>query len=211
MLSRAQIDGGANYIRAAVPGDVVMSQAQLTSITTVGAGTLSAAAMSNGIVERTGPVGAFIDTLDTADNLMAANPGVAKGDTFEFLYRNTVAFAATIAVAEGAELSGANTAVVASNARRYLATILATNRRQIFTVATTNASPTVTGLTAAQAQLLQPGMGVTGTGAPAAGTILAVNAVTGTITLSGNATATGTPSFTFFPRYNVKGLLSAAL
>lgn len=211
MLARSQIDMGANFVRAQMPGDTLMSQRQALSITTVGAGTLTAAAILSGIVERTGPVGNYIDTLDTADNLMAAAPNLSKGDTFELLYRNTVAFTMTLAVAEGAELSGSNTAMIASNARSYLVTVLATNRRQVFNATTTNASPTITGLTAAQAQLLQPGMGVSGTGISAATTVLAVNASTGVVTLSANATASGTVPLTFFPRYNIKGLQTGAL
>jgi hypothetical protein len=78
-------------------------------------------------------------------------------------------------------------------------------------VSSTNASAVLTGLTQAQAQLLVPGMGVSGTGMPASGTIIGVNSSTGTVTLSGNATATGTPAVTFFPRYDVKGLNSGAL
>lgn len=211
MLARAQIDSGANYVRPQGPGDVLMSQAQLASITTVGAGTLTAAAMLSGIVERTGPTGNYTDTLDTADNLMAAAPELAPGDSFEFLFRNTVAFTMTLAIAEGAALVGANTAMIASNVRRYLAQVYATARRQVFNAGTTNLSPTITGLSAAQAQLLQPGMGVSGTGITGGTNILAVNASTGVVTLTANATATGTSALTFFPRYGVKGLSTGAL
>lgn len=210
-VNRMQIDLGANFVRAQMPGDGVLDQTQVLAITTVGAGVLTAAAMVAGIVDRSGPVGGYADVLDTADNLMAANPGFSAGDSFEFWFRNTVAFANTVAVAEGAELSGANTAVAASKVRRYLVTILANARRQVFNASTTNVSPTITGLTAAQAQTLVPGMGVSGTGISAATNVLAVNSSTGTITLTANATATGTVPLTFFPRYNIKGISSADL
>jgi hypothetical protein len=166
--------------------------------------------MVAGIVDRSGPAGNYNETLDTADNLMAANPQLSAGDSFEFWYRNTVAFIATLVVAEGAELV-ANTAVAASKVRRYLVTILANARRQVFNAGTTNVSPTITGLTAAQAQTLVPGMGVSGTGISAATNVLAVNSSTGVITLTANATATGTVPLTFFPRYNIKGISSADL
>lgn len=210
-FNRAQVDFGGGYVRAQGPGDSILDQTQLAAITTAGAGTLTAAAMNSGIVERTGPGANFNDTLDTADNLMAVMGSPSPGDSFEFTYRNTVAFIATLVVAEGAELAGANTAVAASNVRRYLVTVLASARRQQFTGNTTNASPTITGLTQSQVSLLQPGMGVSGTGIPAATTVLAVNSVTGTVTLSANATATGTPALSFFPRYNVRGISSASL
>ena len=209
-VNRMQIDLGANFVRAQMPGDGVLDQTQVFPITTAGAGTLTAAAMVAGIVDRSGPSGNYNETLDTADNLMAANPQFSAGDSFEFWYRNTVAFIATLVVAEGAELV-ANTAVAASKVRRYLVTILANARRQVFNASTTNLSPTITGLTAAQAQTLVPGMGVSGTGIPAATNVLAVNSSTGTITLTANATATGTVPLTFFPRYNIKGISSADL
>ena len=210
-LSRLRVDRGANFVATQMPGDGIMDQTQVLAITTVGSGTLTAAAMDSGIVDRSGPVGAYADVLETADNLMAANPQFSPGDSFEFWFRNTVAFANTIAVAEGAELSGANTAVAASKVRRYLVTILANARRQAYNATTTNASPTVTGLTAAQAQTLMPGMGVSGTGISASTNVLAVNASTGVVTLTANATASGTVPLTFFPRYNIKGLSSADL
>lgn len=209
-VNRMQIDLGANFVRAQMPGDGVLDQTQVFPITTAGAGTLTAAAMVAGIVDRSGPAGNYNETLDTADNLMAANPQFSAGDSFEFWYRNTVAFIATLVVAEGAELV-ANTAVAASKVRRYLVTILANARRQVFNASTTNVSPTITGLTAAQAQTLVPGMGVSGTGISAATNVLAVNSSTGVITLTANATATGTVPLTFFPRYNIKGISSADL
>lgn len=209
-VNRMQIDLGANFVRAQMPGDGVLDQTQVFPITTAGAGTLTAAAMVAGIVDRSGPAGNYNETLDTADNLMAANPQLSAGDSFEFWYRNTVAFIATLVVAEGAELV-ANTAVAASKVRRYLVTILANARRQVFNASTTNVSPTITGLTAAQAQTLVPGMGVSGTGISAATNVLAVNSSTGVITLTANATATGTVPLTFFPRYNIKGISSADL
>ena len=211
MFTRASVDRGANNVQAAGPGNCVLDQTQAFPITTVGTGVLSAAGILSGIIERTGPTGAYADTLETADNLLAAAPELSAGDSFEFLVRNTVAFANTVAVAEGAELSGSNTAIAASSVRKYLLTILSNGRRSISSANTTNSSATVTGLSQAQAQAITPGMGVTGTGIPAATTVLSVNSATGTVVLSANATATGTAALTFFPRYNVKGLFTASL
>lgn len=208
---RGQVDRGGNFVSAQMPGEVFLDQTKVYAITTAGAGTLLAAAMVSGCVERSGPAGNFNETLDTADNMMKQNPQFSPGDSFEFLYRNTVAFIATLVVAEGAELSGSNTATAASSARRYLVSILSNAARQVFNATTTNASVSVTGLTQAQAATLQPGMGVSGTGITAGTTILAVNYSTGTVTLSAVATASGTVPLTFFPRYNIKGLSSASL
>ena len=210
-MNRAQLDRGGNNVQAAYPGDAIMSQLQQVNITTAGSGVISAAGMLAGLINRTGPGVGYADTLDTANALMLAAPWLSAGDSFEFIFQNGVAFANTVAVAEGAELSGANTAVAASLVRRYLLTVLANKVRQGYNLVTTNASPTVTGLTQAQADTLMPGMGVSGTGITGGTNILSVNAQTGTVTLTANATATSAPTaaLTFFPRYNVRGLYSA--
>ncbi len=211
MQVRGRVDSGDSYVRPQSPGDILMTQEQVVAITTAGAGTLTAAAMNAGIVDRSGPVLAYDDTLDIADNLMAANPGLTKGDTFRFTFRNTVAFAMTMLVAEGAELDGANTACAASQARNYLVTILATKRKNVAYVSSTNASAVLTGFTEDQIKAIEPGMGVSGTNMPASGTVIGVNALAKTVTLSGNATGTGTQAVTFFPRYKVKGISAAAI
>ena len=163
-MNRGQIDRGGNFIAAAGAGDVTMEQTQPVSITTAGTGVISAAGMLAGLIVRTGPPGAYADTLDTANNLMLAAPQLSVGDSFEFLFQNGVAFANTVAVAEGAELIGGNTSVAASLVRRYLLTVLASRTRQTYNGGTTNASPTVTGFTQAQCDTLQAGMGVSGSG-----------------------------------------------
>jgi hypothetical protein len=211
MFVRTHADRGGNYVSQQGPGDLVMDQTQQIAVTTAGASTLTAASMQGGYIERTGPGAGFNETLDTADNLVATNPNLSPGDSFEFLYRNTVAFAATLVAAEGAELAGANTAVAASTVRKFLVTVFSNLRRQSFLATTTNASPVISGLTQAQAQLLQPGMGITGTNIPASTTVLNVNSVLGTVTISANATGSAQNAMTFFPRYNIRGLWSAPL
>lgn len=210
-MNRSQIDRGANNIAAAGPGDAQMSQIQQVDITTVGSGVISAAGMLAGLIRRTGPVAGYADLLDTAQNLMLASPGLSAGDTFEFLFQNGVAFANTVAVAEGAELNGSNTAVAASLVRRYLVTILAHKPRQTYVGSIVNAVATITGLTQQQCDSLMPGMGVSAPAGITAGTtIIGVNSSTGVVTMSANATATNASVVaTFFPRYNVRGLYSA--
>lgn len=60
--------------------------------------------------------------------------------------------------------------------------------------ATTSGSASVTGVTLVG---VYNGMGVTGTGIAASTTVSSVNPAAGTLTLSQNATATGTPTLTF--------------
>lgn len=204
-MNRAQIDAGGNFIRAALPGDLLLSQAQVASVTTAGSGVWPAAAMLSGFIDRSGPGAGYADTPDTADNILAACPNLSVGDSFEFTVRNTVAFANTVAVSTGVELVGGNTAITASLWRDYLMTCLANKRQTILQVNTTNASAVLTGLTQAQADSIMPGMGVTGTNIPASTTVNAVNSVAGTATMSANATGTGTVAATFFPRFTLRG------
>jgi hypothetical protein len=209
-LNRAQIDRGGNWVGMQGPGDAVLGELQVVSITTVGNGLVSAQGMLAGIIQRTGPTGNYADVFDSADNLLAAAPFLVAGDSFDFMLRNTVAFTNTPTAGEGVTL-GLNTAMVASNVRRYLVEVQASKRRQVFQANTTNANAVVTGLTQAQCDLLEPGMGISGTGITGGTTVIAVNSVAGTVTLSANATATGSPALTFFPRYTVRGLYTAAL
>lgn len=207
---RGQVDMGANMVRAQQAGDILVSQYKKTAIATAGAGTLTAQGVTNGVIERTGPVGAYIDTFPTAEQILQAAP-LNVGDSFSLMIRNTVAFAMTAAAGVGIVL-GTNVDIPASNCREYLLTVLSTGTTQIYAATTTNASAVVSGLTPAQAATLMPGMGVTGTGIPASTSIIGVNSTTGTVTLSANATATAAlVGLTFFPRIQVEGICTAAL
>lgn len=209
-VNRAQIDRGGNFIQAQPVGERLLSQAQLVSDATAGASTISVAALLAGVTQRTGPGAGYNETFPSAANLLAAQPELTVGDSFEYTFRNTVAFAMTAVAGEGVVL-GTNVDVPASNVRDYAITILANGPRQIASGNLTNGSATVTGIPLAVAALIQPGQGVTGTGIPANTSVLSVNANTGVVVLSQNATATATNALTFFPRYSVQGIRTAAL
>lgn len=209
-FSRCQIDRGGNQINGQHVGDLVLSQASLAALTTAGAGTITPGILLAGVIQRTGPGAGYLDTFPTADSLLQAEPDLSIGDSFEILFRNTVAFAMTATASEGVVL-GTNVDVAASLVRAYLITILGDGVRQSFTANTTNASPIVTGVSQAVAGQLRPGQGVTGTGIPANSFITSVNYAAGTFTLNANATATGSPALTTFPRYSLQGLYSATL
>lgn len=208
--TRVRIDGGANMMRPQAANDIVCSQFRRSPITTAGAGTLTAVAVTSGILERTGPVAAYIDTFPTAEQILLVNPSLNQGDSFSLIFRNTVAFAMTAAAGVGIVL-GTNVDIIASATREYVLTVLAAGSTTIVQSNTTNASAVVTGLTPTQAALITPGMGVTGSGVPALTTVIGVNSTTGVITLSANATATATAGLTFFPRIQVEGVYSASL
>lgn len=97
--------------RRSLPGDNPAVGFVAASLTTVGAGAITAAMLITGNIRRSGPVGAYTDTLPTADQICTALRGFGalgeftQGLGFEFRHINTVAFAATIAVPANAGIA----------------------------------------------------------------------------------------------------------
>lgn len=77
-----------------------------TAISTVGAGTLTAAGIVGGLITRSGSTAAYTDTTATAAQIVAAIGVTRAGATFRFTIKNTVAFAETLAGGTGITLSG---------------------------------------------------------------------------------------------------------
>ncbi|MFI5113498.1 MAG: hypothetical protein ACHP7J_00035 [Terriglobales bacterium] len=71
------------------------------TLTTVGAGTVLAATIANGLLLRTGPTSAFTDTTDTGTLLAAAIPNIGIGQSFEWTYQNSTYSVATLAGGTG--------------------------------------------------------------------------------------------------------------
>lgn len=209
-VARAQVDFGGNNVQQQPVGVQTLAQLQLIADATVGASTISVAALLAGVTQRSGPGAGYTDTFPSADSVLQAQPELGVGDSFTYMFRNTVAQAMTAGAGEGVVL-GTNVDIAASLVREYLITILGIGPRQIFQGTTTNANPTITGIPLANAALLKPGQGVTGTGIAANSYIVAVNQATGTLTMNQNATASATVAVTSFPRYQVQGLRSATL
>lgn len=215
-----RIDRGGNDVQKAGPGEQIMSQKRrytASPMTLAGNQTIPPEAILSGIVVRTGPAGAYADIFPSADALLAACPQLDTGDSFEFLFDNSGTAFANVPTA-GTGITLVNGGVTASLVKRFLVTVLAAGRSVIFQSATVNGSPTLNlagqGISASRAatltQQLQPGMLVTGTGIPGGTTIIGVNSVNGTVTLSANATATGSAGLTFTPSIEIRGLYQAA-
>lgn len=78
-----------------------------TNITTVGAGTLTAAALLGGVITRSGSTAAYTDTTATAAQIVAALGADTPVGTSRFVWiKNTVAFAQTLAAGSGVTLAG---------------------------------------------------------------------------------------------------------
>lgn len=98
----------------------------VTALTTVGAGTITAAGIFGGYTARSGPTAAFTDTTDTAANIVALFTTLTVNDSFEYVYQNNTAFQATIAGGTGVTPSG-QTVVQGNSWVRYLMTYTGTN------------------------------------------------------------------------------------
>lgn len=213
-------DGGLQ--RQIQQGDVLGGAESLAALSTAGAGTLTAALLTSGIINRTGPTGAYTDTTDTAANIVsnlianynyqtsatAGLPGgaaVQPGTTFRLRYINTVAYAMTLAAGSGVTLVGTTT-VNASSVKDYLITVTNGTPTQVFAANTTNSSAVITGLNQFQTSLLSVGQAVTGAGIAASSVIVSIQPGVG-VTLNNNATATGSLiALTFSPTVSITGL-----
>ena len=211
MLARARVSNGANDVMDQPAGVRLFSQVNYENNTTVGDSTLTVSSIMAGVVNRSGPVGAYADTLPAVSAIIAACPNLSTGDTFTFILRNTVAQANTITAGTGWTL-GSNTAVAASLVREFLCRITAHFPAKIFTCTTTNASAVLSNVSAADIADLQPGMVITGTGIGAASVILSVNPNAGTVTSTVVSTATADNiAVTANPTATIEGLRSSTL
>lgn len=103
-------------------GGLLSRLATVTTISTAGAVTYSAAEVAGGIILRNTNGANRADLVPTAANLLAAMPHAQVGQSLEFTIRNTAGAAETITVTTntGVTLSGTMT-IAQSNSKRFLA------------------------------------------------------------------------------------------
>jgi hypothetical protein len=94
----------------------------VAKITTVGNAAITAAQLFTTNILRSGPVGAFTDTIDTASNIAAALG--TPGGSFEVLYVNNSGSAATLAAGVGVTLSGASAVIPANTLTTLLVQVV---------------------------------------------------------------------------------------
>lgn len=116
-LEQVRVDGGGATIAYATTGQIgglsgggTTTDFVSTPITTVGNGTLTAAALLGGIVVRTGPVAAFTDTTAAAAAIVTLIGAFVSGATFSFIIKNATAFVETLAGGTG--VTAPTTAIV---------------------------------------------------------------------------------------------------
>lgn len=190
------------------------------SLSTVGAGTITAALTTGGFVSRSGSQSAtpFTDTTDTAAAIIAANANLIGkiGTAMPFLYVNTTNATATLAGGTGVTVSGITT-VPAGMAARYIITYTAaatltmvgisveqaaTSQQEVVLAGSTSGTTTIVATAAAGSSTLTT-PAVTGTFASTTGSNLYLNDLkrsSATITSSSTTLANVTGlSFTVVP------------
>lgn len=121
-LASRSVNGGTLYIATVrgmsdsdpagisttfVPTTASSPNAAITTISTVGAGTITGAALAGGTVTRAGTqIAAFSDTLDTAANIFSQFPGFGVNSALKVVIRNTTSFNETIVGTTNVTASG---------------------------------------------------------------------------------------------------------
>lgn len=105
---------------AALASSTGIGETVVTNITTVGNGTLTAAAIVGGIIQRTGPTAAYSDATDTAAAIITAiGPAAFIGQSFIVTIKNATGFDQTLTQGIGVTLP-TNVVVPAFSEANYL-------------------------------------------------------------------------------------------
>lgn len=234
MLARAMVDRGGVNPDKVYPGDIIAGGESVTpgANVVVGASVLTGAQIASGIITRSGSTAGYIDTTDSAVNILNALRGnmysveTVQDTSFRLLLKNTVAFALTLAAGAGVVLGSGVLNVAASTWREFLVTVKNAQRQNIVQAVTINGSQNVTfafptGQTAyamgSNGQLdFTNGASVSGTGIPAGATvqgILTNGAGIYGVVISAAATADAPAGIaaTFGPTILIDGLRSGTL
>jgi hypothetical protein len=200
--------------RQQMPGDILAAGEQIRASDTTVNLTLTAGILTYPIILRA-PASASTDTFDTAANIVAGlmaglgNVGIPIGTTFRVRVVNTGAGAITLAATANTGVTVNRPAIAASAMKDLLLTVNNGTPAQTYQMNTVNGSAVINGLSTAQAATLSTGMVVTNSVNGLQGTtVLAVNISAGSVTLSGNASATSTTpvAVSFSPVVTVDGL-----
>lgn len=115
-----------------------------TALTTVGAGTITGAAVAGRVTTRSGAQTGtpFTDTTDTAANIILAQANSHIGDSWEYNYQNNTNAVATITGGTGVTVSGITT-VLPNMTARYLVTYTAAATVTMVGLSTALAAPIV--------------------------------------------------------------------
>lgn len=132
-----------------------------TSITTVGNGTLTGAAIAGGVITRSGSVAAYTDTTDTAALIVAAISNAFVGQSFFVRIKNSTAFAETLAAGSGVTFSGV-VIIPANSVGLYLVTLTSLTAVSLLHISTVQYSSSMAEVVTTLAS--PAGSTITGTG-----------------------------------------------
>lgn len=108
---RTIVQDAAGLSRNARAGDNILSTRKLTTVAADANATLDVATIAGGLVQYTGFSAGRNLTTDTAANIIAANPWMDIGDSFEVAVSISTAFAGTLVAGTGVTLAGKATVV----------------------------------------------------------------------------------------------------
>lgn len=104
ILNDGYVQGNLTVL-GTITGEADFTQKQtITAITTIGNGTLTAAGITGGFINRTGPVAAYSDATDTAVAIIAQLPGAVVNATIVFVLKNATPYMQTITAGAGVTL-----------------------------------------------------------------------------------------------------------
>lgn len=123
-----------NALVAAKP---IITQTTVTTDTTAGAVTYTAAQLLGGLILRDPNGAGRSDVTPTAALIIAALPEYQVGSSFEFVIRNDADAAETITLTAGSGVTLSGTMTIAqSNAKRFLAVITSASAVTIYSLGT---------------------------------------------------------------------------
>ncbi len=212
LMAIAGYDGG--LIRKMQSGDtLVNNRTPIPATIATNAITITGLQLASSFIQRT-PTGAATDTIDTAANIvgtLSAGLGLTGIDPgtcwITSWINNAAAQAITITATANTGITVTNPTVNAVSVKEVLVTVVnGTPAQTINSIACTNASAILTGMTAAQTATLSVGMIVTNAvGGLQGAKIISVQPGTG-VTMDTNATSTATISPTFSPVITLVGI-----
>lgn len=116
---------------------IVMPLQTVTTKTTASAVTYTAAEFLGGLILRDPNGAGRSDVTPTAALLIAAMPGVAVGNSFRFVIRNTADAAETITLTAGSNVTLSGTMTIAqNNSKEFLAVVTSTSAVTIYSLGT---------------------------------------------------------------------------
>ena len=114
-----------------------ISATVVSTITTAGAATYTAAQVLGGLILRDPSGASRSDVTPTAALIIAAIPGASAGDSFEFIVRNDADAAETITVTAGTDVTLSGTMTIAQTyAKRFRCVVTAATTVTIYSLGT---------------------------------------------------------------------------